>query len=661
MKKYSKVINRTELPRIPIEGYLDLTFRCNNDCRHCWLRIPPDSPRKKEEITFDEIKTYVDEAKSLGCSKWFISGGEPMLRSDFSEIFDYITRNSSLYTLNTNATLITPKIARLMKRKGHKWVAIYGATPEVNDHITRNPGSFEAAMRGISYLKEAGVGFVIQIIPMKDNYHQYQDMVKLAGSLSPFWRVGVSWLYLSASGDPVKNEEIKEQRLEPKIAAQFMSHPPREDESMASRDDLCKKINPKQDNLLAYCTAFNRSFHINPYGQMTFCSFIKDPSLKYNLRQGSFTEGWENFIPALADKVKADKEYDENCRYCDLREECGWCPVYSYLEKRRYNAKVEYLCEIAKEIRKYKMNWKKHHRRYFSIGDLVIEVNSDLPFKKNSFRSSFDDFYTRETKKDIVLSHHFSLDGIDRSYFGELKFKHPPYAIYKKGNSWIYLTISDESGDDFTQVSVFNHDHTKARIYHKDNAYFLKGGMNALTMMSTDQIFLAWVLAHKNGTLLHSSAVDFKGNGLLFVGHSEAGKSTMVKLFKDKAKILCDDRNIIRKYPEGYRVFGTWSHGEVPLVSNSSAPLKGIFLLNKSQTNSLAPLTKKTEALSKLSACLIKPLLTRDWWERTLDFVQGLIRTVPVFNLSFTKNGEVIDLLTDFISKNKQKNNEIEF
>ena len=63
-------------------------------------------------------------------------------------------------------------------------VALYGATAAVHDHITRTPGSFEAVMQGFAYLKEAGVGFIVQIIPMKDNYGQLKDMIRLAESLS---------------------------------------------------------------------------------------------------------------------------------------------------------------------------------------------------------------------------------------------------------------------------------------------------------------------------------------------------------------------------------------------------------------------------------------------------------------------------------------------
>ena len=152
MPNYSETRKVKDFPRIPLEGTIDLTYRCNNDCRHCWVNIPLDSPEKERELVFDEIREIVDQARKMGCRRWNISGGEPMLRDDFAEIFDYITTKSASYTLNTNGILITPKIARLLKRKGAKAGVLYGATAEVLDHITRTAGSFEAAMQGFAYL-----------------------------------------------------------------------------------------------------------------------------------------------------------------------------------------------------------------------------------------------------------------------------------------------------------------------------------------------------------------------------------------------------------------------------------------------------------------------------------------------------------------------------
>jgi len=151
--EYSSTTILDKLPRLPIEAALDLTYRCNNDCRHCWLRIPADAKEKQKELSFEEIIDIVNQSRQLGCNRWSLSGGEPMLRPDFADIFDFITSHSVSYSLNSNGTLITPQIAQLLKRKGTKMIAMYGATAKVHDHITRRPGSFDAMLRGFAYLR----------------------------------------------------------------------------------------------------------------------------------------------------------------------------------------------------------------------------------------------------------------------------------------------------------------------------------------------------------------------------------------------------------------------------------------------------------------------------------------------------------------------------
>jgi MoaA/NifB/PqqE/SkfB family radical SAM enzyme len=117
MSRFVSRRQQARLPRLPLRGSLDLTYRCNNRCRHCWLRIPPDSAERERELSSDELLRIVEAARGMGCRQWSISGGEPMIRPDFADLFAAITDRAASYTLNTNGTLITPRIARLMKRK----------------------------------------------------------------------------------------------------------------------------------------------------------------------------------------------------------------------------------------------------------------------------------------------------------------------------------------------------------------------------------------------------------------------------------------------------------------------------------------------------------------------------------------------------------------
>ena len=576
-----------------------------------------------------------------------------MIRPDFREIFEYITSNSAFYSINTNGTLITPEIARLMKSRGRKWIAMYGATAEVHDHITRTPGSFDAFMRGCSLLKEAGADFLIQVIPMRDNYHQFKDMIKKAQSLTPLWRVGASWLFLSASGDPGKNEEIKNQRLSPREILETETPDFFYLEKLGMEEDCHSDINKKCDDLFGTCLVKRNDFHVDPYGRMSFCRFVVDSSLRCDLTEKSFSECWENFIPSLKNRINRGEEFLNNCGSCELREDCSWCPVYANLEHGRYSAKIDHLCDIAREKNKFKMEWIKNHRRYFTIEGITIQVDSDLPITDKTFHHKFKPFRAEKPGEDIIkIRHRFFIPRLNGWDPGKKVIHYSPWTIFRKDNSWIYLSSTEEQ-EKPNQIFVFNDDHTSGNLYTAGGGYvFKRGNINSLTHCRSDQLFLTRVLADRQGFIVHSSGVILKKRGLLFVGHSDAGKSTMVKMLKDRAEILCDDRVIVRRWPEGFRIHGTWSHGEVPLVSSGSAPLQGIFFLEKSKKNQIIPLNNRSRALKKIISCLVRSLVTVDWWEKVLTNVQKLVNEVPCYRLKFDKSGRIVELLDNLNHSN---------
>lgn len=642
---------RKDYPRLPLKGSLDLTYRCNNTCRHCWLWLPPNASEARYELSFEEIQRVVDEARHMGCHAWSISGGEPMLRPDFPEIFDYITRKVVNYSLNTNGTQITPQIARMLTRKGRKMVALYGATAEVHDRVTRNPGSFDAAMRGFAYLKEAGVGFEVQIIPMRANYHQYPDMLALAESLSPHYRIGAAWLFLSACGSTSRNSEIVRQRLDPAevlvldtpdVGIEMAEGLTAENES----DSACGHEVKRDDRLFASCIASRRDFHIDPYGGMSFCYYIKDSSMRFDLRRESFQRVWDELIPSLSETVRGGMEYLENCASCELRSDCRWCGVYGYLEHRRFSAKVEYLCQVAAQARRYKEDWKVEHLRYYQIAGITIQVAASFPITDQTFDSKFASFRVDGPGNDnISLRLASPIPDMADVRLGREFYQKGPWKIYKQSNSWVYLaSSSEEEGVEPNCLAVFDSDHRRGIVYRREEFYEM-GGLGSLTTFPTDQILLARVLADRQACYLHSSGIKIDGQGLLFVGHSEAGKSTMLKMLRGSGEILCDDRNIVRCWPDGFKIHGTWSHGELPDVSPTDAPLRAILFLEKAATNELIPITVKMERISRLLSHVVRPLVDAGWWEKILSLTDQIAEEIPAYRLRFNKDGEVRKLL----------------
>jgi hypothetical protein len=293
--------------------------------------------------------------------------------------------------------------------------------------------------------------------------------------------------------------------------------------------------------------------------------------------------------------------------------------------------------------------WKKNHRRYYQIAGLTVKVESDLPITEATFHPKFKQFEVEGPGEDTIrIRHHFHLPELNAKDMGEEVYRRPPWAIYKKGNHWIYVDISPiEQEMGIFRTVFFNHDHTRAKIYNnkKSEEIFLKGNVHSLALFPTDQVFLARVLGDREGCYLHSSGVIFEENGLLFAGHSEAGKSTIASMLKDKAEILCDDRIIVRRLPDGFRMYGTWSHGDLPLVSSASARPRAILFLHQSNENRIVPIQDRKVILSNLLAYLVRPLVTAAWWEKTLALVERMAREVPCYRLEFDKSGSVVDLL----------------
>jgi hypothetical protein len=116
-------------------------------------------------------------------------------------------------------------------------------------------------------------------------------------------------------------------------------------------------------------------------------------------------------------------------------------------------------------------------------------------------------------------------------------------------------------------------------------------------------------------------------------------------MIRDKAQILCDDRNIVRLWPEGFRVHSTWSQGERPAVSSAEAPLRALLFLRKSDRNRLEPISDRREIARRIIPCVIKSLETPQWWQKTLAVVEALARSIPAYEMEFDKSGEIMECL----------------
>jgi len=286
----------------------------------------------------------------------------------------------------------------------------------------------------------------------------------------------------------------------------------------------------------------------------------------------------------------------------------------------------------------------------YRIGGITVEVVSELPITEKTFHSKFNAFETTTPSLDkMVIEHRFGwkedpIDTLDNDNF----YINATWKIIKSDNQIIYKWINPYPPHNaILRKAVADKKHTHITIYNDNylkNRY-LEGNLSSLSMFPTDQILIGTHLGFKHGCILHSLGIIMDDSGFLFIGHSDAGKSTMATIVQKKAEILCDDRNIVRKTSNGYQLYGTWSHGDVQDISPNSCRLKAIFFLEKSSINTLEPINDKKALITRLIACLIRPICTSDWWNNSLDLLTDLSQSVPAYNLKFNKDPEIINLI----------------
>ncbi len=291
-------------------------------------------------------------------------------------------------------------------------------------------------------------------------------------------------------------------------------------------------------------------------------------------------------------------------------------------------------------------------RRYFQIAGITIAVESDFPLSEGTFHPKFRTFEVNGPGSDTVLiRHHAFAYSSSPSALGREVGRFPPYAVYDRGDAWVYrIGEPADPGSGAIQTALFSRDYARSDIYTPEKEIFERDRLESLTLLPTDQILLAPLLARRGGCLLHAGGVVFHGQGLLFAGPSTAGKSTMMNLLRGRAEILCDDRIAIRPNPAGFMAYGTWSHGDVEDVSASSAPLRTVFFLAKAAENAAVPISGRNDLIRRLLDLAIKSVPTAEWWGQTLGVIDALAAAVPGAILRFDRSGGVVDVLESWIA-----------
>jgi radical SAM protein with 4Fe4S-binding SPASM domain len=374
---------RPRIGRLDIE----LTERCNNDCIHCCINRPAnDASAQAREMTTDQIKEILLQAADLGCMQVRFTGGEPLLRPDWKELYICARRLGMKVLLFTNARLITPQLADLLASVPPLEaieITVYGMHRESYEAVTRVRGSFAQFRRGVDLLLEHKVPFVVKSVLLPQNRHEIDEFEAWAGKIP--WmtsppRYTMIFDLRNRRDDEGRNALIASLRPSPHEVLDLLSRNPekyrREMAEFASRF-----MGPPGCTLFG-CGA-GQGMCIDPYGYAQPCTCVRAPELTVGLLPLSM-QGQEAVKIKLVDararfsQIRelqgTNPEYLQRCARCFLKGLCEQCPGKSWIESGALDTPVKYLCEVAHTQARY-LGWLGENENGWEVRDWQARVS----------------------------------------------------------------------------------------------------------------------------------------------------------------------------------------------------------------------------------------------------------------------------------------------
>lgn len=346
----SKLFARADKESIPLSGAFELTSRCPLDCKMCYIhRKENDCEAIKLEKSAAWWLSLAEEAKNAGMFMLLLTGGEPLLRKDFDEIYLGAKKLGLLVSVNTNGLLITDERVKFFADNPPQKlnISLYGASAETYRELCGNGDAFEKTLSAIKKLKQAGVSVKLNFTATQYNRHDAAKIYEISDELGiPVQAVSYMFppVRVGGNADRLPPEEAAKvqfeclrlsmgcEKLKNHIGRRIST--PRANDNGGLSDSLGERIP---------CRAGLSTFWVTWDGKMSPCGMMSEPSFAIE----SFDKAWSS--------VKKSREsimLPPKCRSCELRNFCDMCAAVAQAETGDFSGVPEYICQKAAEFRK---------------------------------------------------------------------------------------------------------------------------------------------------------------------------------------------------------------------------------------------------------------------------------------------------------------------
>lgn len=279
------------------------------------------------------------------------------------------------------------------------------------------------------------------------------------------------------------------------------------------------------------------------------------------------------------------------------------------------------------------------------IADLTLALASELPllFAPNPFYAPFISTADETTAIDLVINFEVR-DFVPQATWQKIEtFPGNRWQLYKDNSDFFIIPEIPHS----KWTLRFNAAFDDIRIYcGADNLVVAADGTPALQnvfLRPLDQIILMYYLLKRQAAMVHATCLAIGDDGYVFPGISEAGKSTLAKLFMANGMAAClsDERVIIRKDNHGFVAYGTPWPSSAAVVANRKVPLRGIFFIAKGGAPIIRALTPQAAATKFLAVTSI-PWYDAQFTTLAFAFLDQLVNTVPAYEFSYRPDAAAV-------------------
>ena len=345
--------------RYPINGTFELTLRCNLQCSMCMFRHAAceNADMMGRELTAQQWIEIARQAHDAGTLNLLITGGEPLLRRDFTQIYEGIYQLGFLMTLYTNATLVTPQILRtLQKYPPHRiGITLYGASNETYEKVCGCADGFDRAMAGIEMLKTLPSVLDFRMTLTKDNVHDARLLEQLVHERFGGYVTQTAVVFQSVRGGCARVQEVRlpagemlRQTVGRTIDLIKKNIPPELVDKVQLRlKDMTPECTTQTCSLLGGCSAGMESYTVTWDGKLLGCQMLG--AFSTDVVKEGFVQAWDRF-PFTVRLPKINEE----CAACSLADKCRICPAVCMAETGTLNEKPDYICAMTKAMENMK-------------------------------------------------------------------------------------------------------------------------------------------------------------------------------------------------------------------------------------------------------------------------------------------------------------------